>query len=65
MVTDGVTETRDLAGTFYDPRARLPALGPPATAQDAIDTLRHDLDEWTQGCSAGTDDRAVLAVRRD
>lgn len=65
MVTDGVTESRDRAGTFYDPSTRLPALGPHATAQDAVDALRRDLAVWTKGCTDGTDDRAMLAVRRD
>lgn len=65
MVTDGVTETRGPTGDFYDPRTRLPALGPPATAQDAIEALSRDLAAWAAGCSASVDDRALLAVRRD
>jgi serine phosphatase RsbU (regulator of sigma subunit) len=65
LVTDGVTETRDPAGDFYDPQARLPALGPPATPQQAVEALVRDLAAWTAGRVAGDDDRAVLAVRRD
>ncbi|WUH92970.1 serine/threonine-protein phosphatase [Streptomyces sp. NBC_00433] len=65
LVTDGVTESRDAAGAFYDPQARLPALGPQATAQQAVETLLRDLDAWTAHRLPGDDDRAVLAVRRD
>lgn len=64
LVTDGVTEARDPAGAFYDPQVRLPALGPQATAQQAVETLLRDLDAWAAG-RPGNDDRAVLAVRRD
>jgi serine phosphatase RsbU (regulator of sigma subunit) len=64
LVTDGVTETRDAAGDFYDPQARLPALGPQAGPQQAVEALLRDLDTWTGG-QPGHDDRAVLAVRRD
>ncbi|MBM9439958.1 PP2C family protein-serine/threonine phosphatase [Actinacidiphila bryophytorum] len=64
LVTDGVTETRDAAGDFYEPQARLPALGPQAGPQQAVEALLRDLDTWTGG-RPGNDDRAVLAVRRD
>nr|WSX78884.1 serine/threonine-protein phosphatase [Streptomyces sp. NBC_00899] len=65
LVTDGVTETRDPAGEFYDPQARLPALGPQDTPQQAVESLLRDLDAWTESRVPGNDDRAVLAVRRD
>ncbi|MFG1809995.1 PP2C family protein-serine/threonine phosphatase [Streptomyces sp. NPDC049040] len=65
LVTDGVTESRDVAGDFYDPQERLPALCPQADPQRLVDALRRDLDDWTAGRAPGIDDRAVLAVRRD
>jgi len=65
LVTDGVTESRDVAGEFYDPRERLPALCPQPDPHRLVDALRRDLDAWTAGRAPGTDDRAVLAIRRD
>lgn len=64
LVTDGVTETRDRDGVFYDPRDRLPGLGPFRGPQHAIDALLADLAAWTGG-AATADDRAVLAVSLD
>ncbi|WP_333771249.1 PP2C family protein-serine/threonine phosphatase [Streptomyces sp. IBSBF 2435] len=65
LITDGVTESRNLAGDFYDPQLRLPGLCPQPGPQQTVDALRGDLDAWTKGCPPGNDDRAVLAVRRD
>jgi serine phosphatase RsbU (regulator of sigma subunit) len=65
LVTDGVTESRDRAGDFYDPQARLSELGPLTSPQQVVEALRRDLDAWTRGRPPGNDDRAVLAVRRD
>ncbi|NUS17214.1 MAG: serine/threonine-protein phosphatase [Streptomyces sp.] len=65
LVTDGVTESRDRAGAFYDPQERLPALGPLSSPAEAVDALRRDLAAWTAGNSNTDDDRAILAVRRD
>lgn len=63
LITDGVTETRDRDGVFYDPETRLACLGlgPLPGPQQAIDALLRDLVFWTGG-AAGADDRAVLAV---
>lgn len=65
LVTDGVTETRNPAGAFYDPQIRLPALGPQDTPQQAVESLLRDLEAWTGPRVPSNDDRAVLAVRRD
>ncbi|MFF6959173.1 SpoIIE family protein phosphatase [Streptomyces sp. NPDC008317] len=61
LVTDGVTETRDREGVFYDPEIRLSGLGPVTGPQHAIDVLLRDLVTWTGGAPVA-DDRAVLAV---
>jgi serine phosphatase RsbU (regulator of sigma subunit) len=61
LVTDGVTETRDRHGVFYDPEIRLPALCPVGGPQQAIDVLLRDLADWTGGTPLA-DDRAILAV---
>ncbi|MDT0450145.1 PP2C family protein-serine/threonine phosphatase [Streptomyces hesseae] len=63
MVTDGVTEARDGAGVFYDPRERLPGLGPFGGPGDVIDALIRDVERWTGG--PRDDDMAVLAVMRE
>lgn len=63
MVTDGVTEARDGAGAFYDPRERLPGLGPFAGPGDVIAALIRDVERWTGG--PRDDDMAVLAVTRE
>jgi serine phosphatase RsbU (regulator of sigma subunit) len=65
LVTDGVTESRNQAGDFYDPQVRLPPLGPQRTARQVVEALRRDLDVWTAHSRSSKDDRAVLAVRRD
>ncbi|MFI0937681.1 PP2C family protein-serine/threonine phosphatase [Streptomyces sp. NPDC021020] len=65
LVTDGVTESRDRHGAFYDPATRLPDLGPLPTPHDVVDALRADLAVWTAHSPNDTDDRAMLAVRRD
>jgi serine phosphatase RsbU (regulator of sigma subunit) len=65
LVTDGVTESRNRAGDFYDPQVRLPLLGPQRTAWQVVEVLRRDLDAWTARSASSVDDRAVLAVRRD
>lgn len=62
MVTDGITEARNSAGDFYDPQRELPRLAPFESAREAADSLIADVDRWVRG--PATDDRAVLAVRR-
>ncbi|MGK5642859.1 PP2C family protein-serine/threonine phosphatase [Streptomyces sp. URMC 126] len=61
LFTDGVTEARDAAGDFYDPRRRL--AGRRFRSPDALlDHLVADVDRHTGG--HGDDDMALLAVRR-
>ncbi|MDH6115025.1 serine phosphatase RsbU (regulator of sigma subunit) [Kitasatospora sp. MAP12-15] len=62
LLTDGVTEARNGAGTFYDPATRLRDRGPFGRPQQVIDTLVGDVEEWTGG--PRDDDMAVLAVTR-
>lgn len=61
IVTDGVTEARDGAGEFYDPRDTLAGLAP-ASAREVVDAVCADVARWENGPAA--DDRALLAVRR-
>jgi serine phosphatase RsbU (regulator of sigma subunit) len=65
LITDGVTESRNHDGTFYDPQTRLPALLPLPTPHAIVDALRSDLAAWTARTPDTVDDRAMLAVRRD
>ncbi|MFI1204880.1 serine/threonine-protein phosphatase [Streptomyces sp. BHT-5-2] len=61
LFTDGVTEARDRAGRFYDPRARLRGSqfsGP----DDLLDVVVEDVARHTRGGPA--DDMALLAVQR-
>ncbi|MEW1688708.1 PP2C family protein-serine/threonine phosphatase [Streptomyces sp. NPDC091265] len=61
MFTDGVTEARDAAGTFYPLDERLEpwaGLGP----RELLDTLHADLEDFSGGVRR--DDIAVLALRR-
>ncbi|MCX5144701.1 MULTISPECIES: PP2C family protein-serine/threonine phosphatase [unclassified Streptomyces] len=61
MFTDGVTEARDAAGTFYPLDTRLDrwaGLGP----RELLDALHADLEEFSGGVRR--DDIAVLALRR-
>ncbi|MGP3981772.1 PP2C family protein-serine/threonine phosphatase [Streptomyces sp. KR80] len=61
LCTDGVTEARDRAGTFYDPAARL--AGRCYQEPEALlDSLLADVNAHTGGRS--TDDLALLAVTR-
>ncbi|MEU5658781.1 PP2C family protein-serine/threonine phosphatase [Streptomyces sp. NPDC047737] len=67
--TDGVTESRDPDGVFYDPVARLPiALGRTARSRDRLapgqilDTLIEDVRRHSGG--RPQDDQAVLALHR-
>ncbi|GLW15260.1 membrane protein [Streptomyces sp. NBRC 13847] len=62
LVTDGVTEARDRAGTFYDPAEQLSGRGPFRGPQDLIDVLVRDVERWTGG--PRDDDMAVLAIGR-
>ncbi|GAA1940214.1 PP2C family protein-serine/threonine phosphatase [Kitasatospora viridis] len=62
LVTDGITEARDPAGSFYDPLTRLRGRGPFARPQDLIDTLTADVHRFTGG--PRDDDTAVLALTR-
>ncbi|MGI5419877.1 PP2C family protein-serine/threonine phosphatase [Actinomadura luteofluorescens] len=61
LCTDGVTETRDPAGTFYPLEARLPTWKdlPP---NEMAPTVNHDLEQYSQGKL--TDDRALLILHR-
>lgn len=59
FVTDGVTESRDPQGVFFDPVRGLEGMSC-ASAKAAVNGLLTRVDAWTGGVS--TDDRAVLAV---
>ncbi|MFI0898094.1 PP2C family protein-serine/threonine phosphatase [Streptomyces sp. NPDC020983] len=64
LYTDGVTEARDVTGSFYPLTDRVPALAPGgAHPVDLLAALRADLLRHTAG-SLG-DDAAVVAVRHD
>ncbi|MGW5354968.1 PP2C family protein-serine/threonine phosphatase [Streptomyces sp. NPDC004031] len=64
LYTDGVTEARDVAGTFYPLTDRLPGLAPGgAHPVDLLTALRADLLRHTSGTL--DDDAAVVAVRHD
>ncbi|MFI9777445.1 PP2C family protein-serine/threonine phosphatase [Streptomyces sp. NPDC051956] len=67
--TDGITESRDAAGTFYDAAARLPVLlrhrvrsGEHPTPAQVLDMLIRDVRRYTGG--RPQDDQALLALRR-
>ncbi|GGN40432.1 membrane protein [Streptomyces kronopolitis] len=62
LVTDGVTEARNHAGTFYDPGTRLRGKGPFAQPAEAITALVRDVERWTGG--PRDDDMAILALTR-
>ncbi|MGA5430099.1 PP2C family protein-serine/threonine phosphatase [Streptomyces koyangensis] len=59
FVTDGVTESRNPQGVFFDPVRGLEGMSC-STAKAAVNGLLTRVDAWTGGVS--TDDRAVLAV---
>ncbi|MGW4732670.1 PP2C family protein-serine/threonine phosphatase [Streptomyces shenzhenensis] len=59
LYTDGVTETRDPAGTFYPLLERLRSWGP-LPPRELLDRLHHDLLEYSH--SQLHDDTAALAV---
>ncbi|ESQ06981.1 serine/threonine-protein phosphatase [Streptomyces albidoflavus] len=59
FVTDGVTESRNPEGVFFDPVRGLEGMSC-ASAKAAVNSLLTRVDAWTGGVS--TDDRAVLAV---
>ncbi|WP_374206455.1 SpoIIE family protein phosphatase [Streptomyces sp. WAC04114] len=61
LYTDGVTETRDRAGTFFPLPARMRQLGP-ATPRELPDRLHRDLLHYSGGRL--DDDIAAVAVRR-
>ncbi|WP_030611271.1 PP2C family protein-serine/threonine phosphatase [Streptomyces sclerotialus] len=68
--TDGVTEARDAAGTFYDPADRVPGMlqsylrqtGHPAEPSAVLDFLARDVSRHSGG--AVQDDQALLALHR-
>lgn len=60
-VTDGVTEARNAAGTFYDPRTDLGPV-PDGDPEGLIGALFSSVGRWTKG--EREDDMAVLAVAR-
>ncbi|NYE39302.1 serine phosphatase RsbU (regulator of sigma subunit) [Streptomyces fulvorobeus] len=67
--TDGVTESRDAEGVFYDAVARVPLLlrhrarsGDEPTPADVLDLLIRDVRRHTGG--RPQDDQALLALRR-
>ncbi|MFD7922670.1 PP2C family protein-serine/threonine phosphatase [Streptomyces sp. NPDC059740] len=69
FVTDGLTEARDPAGSFYQPLERLPHLagrhlrrhgGPPGPAE-LLDALVHDVSRHSAG--RAHDDQALLALQ--
>lgn len=59
LVTDGVTESRNPQGVFFDPVLGLEGMSC-SSAKAAVNSLLARVDAWTGGVS--TDDRAVLAV---
>ncbi|WP_016907712.1 PP2C family protein-serine/threonine phosphatase [Streptomyces xiaopingdaonensis] len=61
LVTDGVTEARNTAGTFFDPRRGLSGTVPSAP-RTLADTLVDRVLEWTGG--ERQDDMAILVVAR-
>ncbi|MGW4390393.1 PP2C family protein-serine/threonine phosphatase [Streptomyces sp. NPDC004685] len=67
--TDGITESRDIEGNFYDAATRLPVLlrhrarsGEHTTPAQVLDMLIHDVRRHTGG--RPQDDQALLALRR-
>lgn len=62
LITDGVTEARNEAGTFYDPAVQLAGRGPFRGPEELIDVLVREVERWTGG--PRDDDMAVLAVSR-
>ncbi|MFJ5802117.1 PP2C family protein-serine/threonine phosphatase [Streptomyces decoyicus] len=62
LVTDGVTEARNHAGTFYDPAAQLADHGPFRGPRELIDRLVGEVERWSGG--PRDDDMAVLAITR-
>ncbi|MFF2136954.1 PP2C family protein-serine/threonine phosphatase [Streptomyces sp. NPDC058193] len=67
--TDGVTESRNAAGRFYDPVARLPLVlgrrlrtGARVTPGQILDLLIHDVHRHADG--RPQDDQAMLALHR-
>ena len=61
LVTDGVTEARNTAGTFFDPRHGLSGAVPSAP-RELADTLVDRVLEWTEG--ERQDDMAILVMAR-
>lgn len=60
-VTDGVTEARNAAGVFYDPRRELRS-APDGDPERLIDVLFTSIGRWAEG--ERNDDMAVVAVAR-
>jgi serine phosphatase RsbU (regulator of sigma subunit) len=64
VYTDGVPESRDVAGRFYGEERLLSALASPArSADELLARLLTDLDAFAAGAEQ-TDDITLLAVRR-
>jgi len=61
LYTDGLSEARDGHGVFYDPAARLAGRAPSGPGE-LLDTIVEEVRLHTGG--GGTDDMALLAVRR-
>ncbi|WP_405439811.1 PP2C family protein-serine/threonine phosphatase [Streptomyces niveus] len=61
-VTDGVTEARNAAGTFFDPVSDLKPV-PDGDPEQLIGALFSSVGRWTK--KKRSDDMAVLAVARD
>ncbi|NEB54633.1 serine/threonine-protein phosphatase [Streptomyces griseus] len=61
LYTDGLSETRDATGTFYDPASRLTGRTFPTPAR-LLSTLVEDVQDFSGGLTE--DDMALLAVHR-
>lgn len=61
LYTDGLSETRDATGTFYDPASRLTGRTFPTPAR-LLSTLVDDVQDFSGGLTE--DDMALLAVHR-
>lgn len=61
LYTDGLSETRDATGTFYDPAARLTGRTFPTPAR-LLSTLVDDVQDFSRGLTE--DDMALLAIHR-
>jgi adenylate cyclase len=62
VVSDGVTEANDAAGTLYGAARVEVALAPVTSARAAVDAIRDDVNRFAAGAPAA-DDMTVLALR--